>query len=277
MDVNETHIIQDMRLPFIFHIYQTKGPKIPPPRNWHENIELLYVTEGYGTIQYHEESIDVQAGDVVVVNANIPHAEIVRSPVYSSACLIIDRGFCLANNMDTSELYFTPHIRDPRLSQAMDAVIAEYQDPDSPYQISAIRSAVLQILVTLCREYSAPATVTSGQPNLLSCIQKAIGYIRLEYAQDLSLDDVAARVGLSKYYFSREFRRVTGYSFVSYVNIVRCEEAKRLLSQTDRNVGEIGRACGFPNPSYFTRTFCAHTGSRPKAYREKKAAQAKKL
>lgn len=270
MDVNEMHIIKDMRLPFIFHFYQTKGPKVPPPRNWHENIEILYVTEGYGTIQYHEESIDVQAGDVVVVNANVPHAEIVRSPFYTSACLIIDRGFCLANSIDTSELYFSPHIRDGALSQAMNAVIAEYQNPDVPYRISAIRSSVLQILVMLCREYSTPATVSQGQPNLLSCIQKAIGYIRLEYAQDLSLDDIAARVGLSKYYFSREFRRVTGYSFVSYVNIVRCEQAKRLLRQTSMPVGDVGRACGFSNPSYFTRIFCELTGLRPLAYRATK-------
>jgi len=277
MDVNETHIIQDMRLPFIFHHNRIKGPKGPAPRNWHENIEILYVTEGYGIIQYHEENIEMQAGDIVVVNANVPHTEIASSPFYTSTCLIIDRGFCLANSIDSSELYFTPHIRDKRISQSMDAIIAEYQNSDKDYQISAIRSLVLQILVTLCREYSTPATVTSGQPNLLSAIQKAIGYIRLEYAQDLSLDDIAARVSLSKYYFSREFRRVTGYSFVSYVNVVRCEAAKRLLSQTDMHIGEVGRACGFANPSYFTHTFYAHTGSRPKAYREKKAAQAKKL
>jgi AraC-like DNA-binding protein len=92
--------------------------------------------------------------------------------------------------------------------------------------------------------------------------------IRSEVSRDLSLDEVAEFVGLSKYYFAREFRRVTGYTFVTYVNLMRCERAKVLLAQNKLNIGEVGRACGFSNQSYFTRTFRAYTGRLPGVYRE---------
>ena len=107
----------------------------------------------------------------------------------------------------------------------------------------------------------------------MSCIKQAIGLIRSDASRDLSLDEVANFVGLSKYYFAREFRRVTGYTFVSYVNLTRCEKAKALLTQNEMSIGEIGRACGFSNQSYFTRTFRAYTGRLPGVYRDTHASK----
>lgn len=270
MDVNETHILKDMTLPFVFHNTRMKGSKPPSPRNWHENIELLYCKEGTGRVLCGDESIPFHAGETVVVNANRAHTVIAECELLHYYCLIVDRGFCRSNGIDTNALFFDTLVRDDIIGRAMETIREEYATPDRPFRTAVIRTAVSSILVVLCREHSTPAPLSQGQPNLLSCIQKAIGYIRLEYAKDLSLDDIAARVGLSKYYFSREFRRITGYPFVSYVNIVRCEEAKRLLSQTQMRVGEVAAACGFANPSYFTRTFLSVTGMRPLAYREKK-------
>ena len=270
MDINETHIIKDMRLPFFFHDTRMRGSRPPSPRNWHENLELLYCKDGTGTVMCGDEAVPFRAGDTVVVNANRAHTVIAECELLNYYCLIVDRGFCLSSAIDTNALSFDTLVRNETIAHAMETLQAEYADPDRPFRTAAIRAAVLEILVTLCREYSQEVPLSQGQPNLLSAIQKAIGYIRLEYAHDLSLDDIAARVGLSKYYFSREFRRITGYPFVSYVNIVRCEEAKRLLTQTQMRVGEIAVACGFANPSYFTRTFLEITGTKPLAYREKK-------
>ena len=89
----------------------------------------------------------------------------------------------------------------------------------------------------------------------MSCLKQAIGFIQAEHDRDLSLEETANQVGLSKFYFEREFRKVTGYSFVSYVNTVRCERAKALLSQSEQKTGVIGKVCGFSNPSYFISVF----------------------
>ncbi len=268
--INETHIIKDMSLPFIFYHSFLRGPRLPGPRNWHENIELLYFMDGTGAVQYHEDVIEVGAGDLVVVNANVPHAVFAKSAVLECCCLIVDRGFCLANGIDTNKLQFEILVREEVIKDAMMQLMAEYEATESDFRTPAIRAHVLNMLVVLSREHSRPGVLSQTSSHLLSCIQTAIGHIRVDYAKDLSLDEIAARVGVSKYYFSREFRRVTGYPFVSYVNMVRCEEAKRLLSQTHMRVGEIAEVCGFANQSYFTRTFYGITGLRPLAYREKK-------
>ncbi len=274
MDIKKTnkemHIMKDMRLPFIFYHDLLKGSRPPAPRNWHENIEILYFMDGEGAVQYYDDTLDVRAGDTVVVNANVPHTIIAKSAILDCCCLIVDRGFCLSNGIDTNTLQFDRLARNEAIGVAMLELLREYKATEGDFRIPAIRACVLNILVILCREYSRPGALSQTPSHLLSCIQTAIGYIRVDYAKDLSLDEISARVGVSKYYFSREFRRVTGYPFVSYVNIVRCEEAKRLLSQTQMRVGEIAEACGFANQSYFTRTFYGVTGLRPLDYREKK-------
>ena len=108
---------------------------------------------------------------------------------------------------------------------------------------------------------------------MLACIKQAIGLIRSQSDHDISLDSISKFVGLSKYYFAREFRRVTGHTFVSYVNLIRCEKAKKLLAENQLRIGDIGRACGFDNQSYFTRTFRLQTGMLPSEYREKLLAK----
>ena len=127
-----------------------------------------------------------------------------------------------------------------------------------------------EIMALLCRDHSIKGAPSQNNSYLLSCIKESIGLIRAQSERDLSLDEISNAVGLSKYYFAREFRRITGYTFVSYVNMTRCEKAKLLLAEKRMSIGEIGRACGFENQSYFSRTFRNYTGVLPGAYRDGK-------
>ena len=184
--------------------------------------------------------------------------------------MIVDRSFCLANHFDTNNIRFDSLFRDTELEGLIRILEAEYTPPyRSDYRVPVIRAAILQIMARLCREHSAQEDIGHSDSHLLSCIKQAIGFIRSNSHRDISLDDAAAFVGLSKYYFAREFRRVTEHTFVSYVNLVRCEKAKSLLAENRLRIGEIGRACGFENQSYFTRIFRSYTGLLPSSYREK--------
>lgn len=267
MDIYETHVMENSLLPFIFHRRHLSPHRAPEPNNWHENVEVLYFLEGRGTMLCDGDAFPVGAGDIVVIGANVLHATRPETDL-RFAVLIIDRSFCLANGIDTNVLEFDALVRDDDLRGHLDALIREYAKPDRPYRTTAIRAEVLLILSLLCRSYSRPHTAPSGDSRLLSCIRQAVGILRSEYASDLSLDAVATRVGLSKYYFAREFRRITGYTFISYLNVIRIQEAKRLLSQTEQSISEIGRACGFENASYFSRAFRSVTGKTPGAYRK---------
>lgn len=98
-------------------------------------------------------------------------------------------------------------------------------------------------------------------------IKKAIGYIYEHFNTPLTLEETAASVHLHPSYFSSLFKQSTGSSFKEYLNMVRIEESKRLLSNTDYSIIDVAVAVGFEDQSYFSEVFKKYTGLTPKQYR----------
>ena len=92
-------------------------------------------------------------------------------------------------------------------------------------------------------------------------------YIDANPAADLSLGSLARRFHASPSYLSRSFHQTLGTALSSYITLVRIEEAKRLLSQTDEKVYEIARKTGFDTAGYFAKVFSKQVGMSPKEYR----------
>jgi len=107
-------------------------------------------------------------------------------------------------------------------------------------------------------------------------IRKAIDYIHDHLGEDLTLDDVANHVGLSKCYFCTQFKKDMKMSFTDYLNYVRIQKSKYLLCNTDKSVLDIAITVGFNSQSYFTTLFKKHTGLSPMEFRNLKAGRSLK-
>ena len=83
------------------------------------------------------------------------------------------------------------------------------------------------------------------------------------------MDDLARAAGLSRFHFSREFRRAFGESPHAYLLTRRLERAAALLRNTDRPVVEICFAVGMQSVGSFTSSFTRTFGASPTAYRAK--------
>lgn len=263
----ETHALQDRQLPLICHQHRCTAGGRADAGNWHENIEIILVLDGTGTVINHDKHLSVERDDILVINANCLHA-------FSSAAelryyyLIIDRSFCLTNHFDTNKIRFEAQFRDSEIAEILREIVRELEkDEGEPYRVQMIRADLLRLMALLCRRHATEGDEPLTDSHLLSCMKQAIGYLHSESHRDISLEEVAGLVGLSKFYFSREFRRITGYTFLSYINLIRCEKAKQMLMESNLTIGEIGRTCGFDNQSYFSRTFLKRTGMLPSAYR----------
>ncbi len=99
-------------------------------------------------------------------------------------------------------------------------------------------------------------------------VKLALSYINAKYASRLQIQDIAAFAGLSRSYFTRLFRKETGYSPYDYILNVRIKSAKEMLMGSARKVSEIARICGFVNTSHFVKEFKAITGQTPTAFRK---------
>lgn len=98
-------------------------------------------------------------------------------------------------------------------------------------------------------------------------VQEVLEWIRNHYNQDISLDDVAAQMGLSATYASKQIKAYTGMNVVNYINTLRIEHAKELLAGTKMSSNEIGAYVGFRYSQSFIRTFRKVVGMTPGNYR----------
>jgi len=84
----------------------------------------------------------------------------------------------------------------------------------------------------------------------------------------LTLEMVASKTFMNPKYLSRVFKEEMGMVFTDYVINLKIQYACRLLETTNYPAYRISIECGFSDPSYFNRVFCAKMNTTPKAYRK---------
>lgn len=98
-------------------------------------------------------------------------------------------------------------------------------------------------------------------------VNQAVNYIFDHYNGELSLEEVAAELGMQPAYFSRFFRQATGRRFVEFVNSLRINRACDRLAHSDMPITDICFDVGFTNISNFNRRFMALKEMTPSDYR----------
>lgn len=99
-------------------------------------------------------------------------------------------------------------------------------------------------------------------------IYKAIEFIKKNYMQKLSLEEVAAHVYLSASYFSKIFKEEMKVNFNTYLNNFRIEMSKKLLLDDSISLVDVSSIVGFEDQSYFSKVFKKVTDISPGKYRE---------
>ncbi len=94
-------------------------------------------------------------------------------------------------------------------------------------------------------------------------------YINSHYTQKITLDDLAGRFFINKFYLSRLFKEQFDISVNNYLLQVRTTQAKQLLRFTDLSIEQIGQKCGMNDANYFSRMFKKMEGITPGEYRKR--------
>ena len=209
----------------------------------------------------------VRKGDLVIVNSYTIH-QVMSEEELPFFCLIIDRKFCQLSGIDPVGLQFQHLVRgDARAIALYRKMMDAYEDRETPFYHAAFKCAVLELLVYLCRHYSTPKQEEPANPNTLERIHQALGFMKANFAKKITVDEIAASAGFSKFHFQREFKRITGKTPIHYLNVIRCAHARRLLEGGRYSVKEAAFLCGFTNNSYFSNVFQQYIGVLPSQVR----------
>lgn len=100
-------------------------------------------------------------------------------------------------------------------------------------------------------------------------VERAKAYIKDNFSEELSLEEVAKRIGISPYYLSKLFKEGEGVNYIDYVTKLRIDYAKEQLAKSAKSIKEICHESGYGDPNYFSRIFKKWTGVTPTEFRER--------
>jgi len=106
------------------------------------------------------------------------------------------------------------------------------------------------------------------KPPVIGNLEKVLDFIARHYQGELYLEIIAKHFSMNQKYLSRWFKDKMAIGINEYINQYRINKAKELLTETDKNVADIGNAVGFENRTTFFRSFKKMEGISPNDYRK---------
>ena len=113
-----------------------------------------------------------------------------------------------------------------------------------------------------------PAAVSPEAGSSPLRVANYVAALANDFYRQQSLDEAAAKVGLSRRRFTELFRSLTGTSWRRHLLNLRLQHGARLLLETKKSVTELMFECGFDDPSHFSHNFKSCFGCSPQLYRK---------
>lgn len=111
------------------------------------------------------------------------------------------------------------------------------------------------------------STVINIQNPVDGSISPLITYVHENYLSFTSIEEIASTFYMSPSHLCRSFKKMTGYTIVHYINMLKIQQACGLLCNTDKSITDIALDCGFHSTVYFCKTFKSLVSLTPTEYR----------
>ncbi len=236
--------------------------------HFHNQYEVYHLCEGHMRYIIADRIYTVGPGDTVLIPCGIIHntaydaEKTSRLLINFSEELVADKSLleCFNKSIIPASLLSASEFKG-----IFERIERETKNEDEYSEILA-GQYVTELLILFSRtDDCPPPALPDGYSRIM---QSAVRYINENFATEITLDELAKRFSLSKSFFSRKFKEVTGFGICEYITLVRIKNAERMLNISDASVTDIAFACGFNDSSYFTSTFKRVMGKTPLKYKK---------
>lgn len=236
--------------------------------HWHEEIELLYFTEGSAVISCNLREYKVQKGDIVLVNGKELHSGNLADRASTYYCIHVNTAF-FGNHIGNEYVIFDTLIRDAECAAMLDEVIRRIHEVGFRNEIEIKRMMYSFFSRLVQTGVRAVLTESDYQREFkkLDTFNRIVEYVDKHYGEEMNVSLLADRFYMSGSYFAHFFKQKAQKSVIQYVNEVRISHAKSFLEREEMSVGEIADRCGFGDFNYFSRKFKELVGMTPTEYR----------
>jgi len=237
----------------------------------HETFAIGVVLAGALSFSYRKEREIISSGEVMVINPHEMHTgQAVGAQgctyrmLYPSATALQEIAVALAARSRSALFFPASRIVDESLAQLVLRLHLALEDTGTPCLERETR--LLGMLTELVRFHAEiGATVDRSGPRGAAWIPQAVDYLETHFADDVSLQQMAAALNVSPFHLLRTFRAEVGAPPHAFLTQIRIRHAKQLLSR-GLPIVQIAADTGFSDQSHLTRCFRQAVGITPGQY-----------
>ena len=226
---------------------------------------LLYTYEGEGCLEYEGKTFLLKPGDGFFIDCRKPQFYYTSGKTWTHSVLHLQGkqmrlmyetfvkrwGNCFS--MDMQDHY----------QRNLEHLLKIYETP-SPVREWLAADGISRLLTQLLER---PFGREKKPRKTEKLIAQSVSYMEQNFTRPLTLEDLAAQSGISRYYFSHEFKEQIGMPPMVYLMKLRIGHARKLLESTDLTVPQIAEAVGITDLNHFYRQFKKYAGVTPGTYR----------
>lgn len=145
----------------------------------------------------------------------------------------------------------------------------DYTNPDNTIFIRLAELFI--ILLKNTKEYPPhieSSSVINTQKANSETISPLISYVHENFLSLKNIDEIASTFYITPSHLCRTFKKLTGYTVIQYINILKIQRACQLLLDTDKSITDIALDCSYNSTMYFCKTFKLFLNVTPSEYRK---------
>lgn len=272
--------------PVAIYDVSMEAGKVPVYLHWHEELEILFFTEGRTTFLIEGTELTLAAGDMLLLKPGVLHGghdKLTAQAAYRA--ILVRYEFLAGMGQDRiGRKYLDPlfsaergtyvhmpldHTLHVQAAEAVEAVFALFEEQGRGYEL-LVKARLFQLFYFFCLLADGDVGNAGIEPYNMKIngkIREIYDFVQENYQEKITVGQMARQVHFSEGYFCRFFKENFHMSFMEYVNGVRLQKAEYLVTETDRTMEEIAGEVGFSSSSYFAAAFRRAYGISPLKYR----------
>ena len=256
-------VVPDRGLPFKLFRFEGADGKYIREAHQHCSVEIFAVREGKADAYLGDKRYVLSAGEFTIVNSNEVHS--IHTSGRNEAIVLQ-----IPMEEETKQFFHEKREEDGKLFSLIERMYKQQLRKEYGYEL-LMQSIFYQLKYLLITVYQMPDERKEhcSENRKMGRLGKITGYLREHYAEEISLETLAATFGYYPTYLSKMFRRYGRINYKDYLRSIRFEHALRELEETDLTIGEIALKNGFPNSQAFSRLFREKYGILPTEYQRR--------
>lgn len=246
--------------------------------HYHDCHQILYVVSGRILFRAGETEQIAEGGTLLILNRLEEHSIHPLSEHYERFTLRLSPEIPGEDSKDAllpsalvvraKSFHHALRVENAReeLCEILGRMVREFEQKQPLYE-SMLRLEMQRLLILLCRQF--PHLFATENVRGLSLTEEIRRRLEEHYQEPVTLSDLARDYHVSPSHLSHQFKRITGYAPMEYLQACRLSEAKRELARGSKSIREIVDLCGFGDESNFCRTFRQRVGATPSQFRKR--------